>query len=53
VPSSALGAHLFSSGQVSEGLDLMHRDWQIADRLNDPVVFFTAFLGSAFAHWVG
>jgi DNA-binding CsgD family transcriptional regulator/tetratricopeptide (TPR) repeat protein len=47
------GAHLFSSGQASEGLGLMHRAWQTADRLNDPVVFFTAFLGSAFAHWIG
>jgi DNA-binding CsgD family transcriptional regulator len=47
------GGHLFSSGRVSEGLGLMHRAWQTADRLNDPVVFFAAFLGSAFAHWIG
>ena len=47
------GAHLFSSGRVGEGLGLMHRAWQTADRLNDPVVFFAAFLGSAFAHWIG
>jgi len=31
----------------------MHRAWQTADQLNDPVVFFAAFLGSAFAHWLG
>jgi DNA-binding CsgD family transcriptional regulator len=47
------GGHLFSSGRISEGLGLMHRAWQTADRLNDPVVFFAAFLGSAFAHWIG
>jgi DNA-binding CsgD family transcriptional regulator len=47
------GAHLFSSGRLGEGLGLMHRAWQTADRLNDPVVFFAAFLGSAFAHWIG
>jgi DNA-binding CsgD family transcriptional regulator len=47
------GGHLVSSGRVAEGLDLMHRAWQTADRLNDPVVFFGAFLGSAFAHWIG
>jgi tetratricopeptide (TPR) repeat protein len=47
------GAHLFSSGRISEGLGLMHQAWQTADRLNDPVVFFAAFLGSAFAHWIG
>jgi DNA-binding CsgD family transcriptional regulator len=47
------GGHLFSSGRIAEGLDLMHRAWQAADRLNDPVVFFASFLGSAFAHWIG
>lgn len=47
------GSHLFSSGRISEGFGLMHRAWQTADRLNDPVVFFAAFLGSAFAHWIG
>jgi ATP/maltotriose-dependent transcriptional regulator MalT len=47
------GAHLYSSGRISEGFDLMHRAWQTADRLNDPVVFFAAFLGSAFANWIG
>ena len=46
------GPHLFSSGRISDGLGLMHRAWQTADRLNDPVVFFAAFLGSAFANWV-
>ena len=47
------GSHLFSSGRISAGLGLMHRAWQTADRLNDPVVFLAAFLGSAFAHWIG
>ena len=47
------GAHLYSSGRISEGFSLMHRAWQTADRLNDPVVFFAAFLGSAFANWIG
>jgi hypothetical protein len=30
----------------------MHRGWQVADRVNDPGVFFAAFMGSAFAHWI-
>jgi DNA-binding CsgD family transcriptional regulator/tetratricopeptide (TPR) repeat protein len=47
------GSHLFSSGRISEGMGLLHRAWQTADRLNDPVVFLAAFLGSAFAHWIG
>src|SRR5262249_22297006 len=47
------GGHLCSSGRTAEGLDLMHRAWQVADRLNDPVGFLIAFLGSAFAHWIG
>jgi DNA-binding CsgD family transcriptional regulator/tetratricopeptide (TPR) repeat protein len=47
------GAHLISTGRIGEGLGLMHRAWRTADRLNDPVVFFAAFLGSAFAHWIG
>jgi DNA-binding CsgD family transcriptional regulator len=47
------GAHLFSSGRIRDGLSFMHRAWQTADRLNDPVAFFATFLGSAFASWSG
>jgi DNA-binding CsgD family transcriptional regulator len=47
------GCHLVSSGHIRDGLDLLHRAWQVADTLNDPVVFLVAFLGSAFAHWIG
>jgi DNA-binding CsgD family transcriptional regulator len=47
------GAHLCSAGSVGEGLALMHAAWQTADRLNDTTAFFVAFLGSAFAHWLG
>jgi DNA-binding CsgD family transcriptional regulator len=50
--ASTRGAHLVSSGQLSDGLRLMHRGWTTADRLNDPDAFFAAFLGSAFAHWI-
>jgi DNA-binding CsgD family transcriptional regulator len=46
------GCHQVSSGHIREGLDLVHRAWQVADKLNDPVVFLIAFLGSAFAHWL-
>jgi DNA-binding CsgD family transcriptional regulator len=50
--ATARGGHLVSDGRISEGLQLMHRGWRAADRLNDPGAFFAAFLGSAFAHWL-
>jgi class 3 adenylate cyclase len=45
------GVHLTNAGRLGEGLEILERSWQIADRLDSgPLAFFATIFGSGMAN---